>query len=54
MKADLAKFLRSLDWTRPCIPLLDDVEAWLIDNRPALSTEDCGDMADRLVMSRLS
>lgn len=53
MKDDLAEFLRSLNWTDPCITLLDETEAWLLTYRPTLSFEDCVDMADRLVMSRL-
>lgn len=46
-------FLNQLDWTDPCIDLIDAVTEWLMSNRPAMSYEECCDRADAIVMARL-
>lgn len=46
-------FLNKLDWTDPAIDLIDAVTDWLMDNRPAMSYEECAERADAIVMRRL-
>jgi hypothetical protein len=49
----LGAFLKRLDFTGPCVDLIDDVTDWLMEHRPHLSYEECAERADRIVMGRL-
>lgn len=51
--SDISTFLKTLDFSAPCIDLIDDVTLWFMDNRPAMSYEECCYQADTIVMDRL-
>lgn len=53
MSETISTFLKTLDFSDPLIDLIDAVTEWLMDNRPAMSYEECCDRADAIVMARL-